>query len=148
MIHHLLQSPYPLTLQSHHSNLQLCASVKVWVVRVLSSKLPRLERLSITAYDCPTIEIAKLLCERDENGNQRFPYLHSFHHCGHDSGNAVAYLLDNREGIENFKELNLGGVTTLESVSSQEYDVRSRMWQKCAFPPPPPILSFRLSCFG
>jgi len=80
------------------------------------------------------MEIAKLLCERDENGNQLFPYLHSWQQSywgdtlHHGESKDVAYLLDNREGIENFKVLCLGSSISWDSTACP--DPRTRIWEK------------------
>ena len=113
--------------------------MKEWMLRTLSSKFPRVESLSIDNFRLRSMEIAKVFCERDENGNQIFPYLHSWHLCYsgdtlHQEGKDVAYFLANRDGIETFKRLSLGSHSNGDSTALS--DLQLKMWETCAFPPP------------
>jgi len=89
-------------------------NIKLQTLKILSPKFPQLQGLDVSNCDWVGInyhqveDFAKFLCERDDEGNQLFPNLDSLWQIhGSLKGEDLSYLVRHRDGIENFRVLNM-----------------------------------------
>jgi len=110
--------------------LQLRTSIEWKVLKILSSKFPQLESLDISKCAFAPLPFAQILCERENNGDQIFPNLHSLlQKNGCMNSEDLSYLLQNRDGIENFRVVNVCPPYLAHSHKDR-LAVRAVLWEK------------------
>ena len=101
-------------------------------IPILSEKCPNLEELDVSDCYLSSTEFARLLCARDSKNGQLFPRLHSLTNAsGSAKGRDLSLLMKEREGLENFRVLNISLPFGLHDETIELFHAeRLELWER------------------